>query len=69
LLHALRNGEDFELLFAVSPGDGARLLASPDLGVELTHIGEVIVGNESFLRDSHGSLQPLPCGGWEHPLD
>jgi thiamine-monophosphate kinase len=69
MLHALRNGEDFELLFTVSPSDGARLLASPDLGVELTHIGEVIVEDELFLRDRHGSLQPLPQGGWQHALD
>ena len=41
--HALTDGEDFELLFAVSPADGARLLEEQPLGeVPLTHIGECV---------------------------
>lgn len=66
---ALNNGEDFELLFAVSAEDGARLLARTDLGISLSHIGEVIVGDENLLRAPDGTLHPLPHGGWEHALD
>lgn len=69
VLHALRNGEDFELLFTVSADDGARLLARTDIGVPLTRIGEVIAGDENHLRAADGTLRPLPHGGWEHALE
>lgn len=69
IVHALTNGEDFELLLAVSPEDGVRLLARTDLDVALTRIGEVIAGDGHFLRSSSGTLHPLPHGGWEHALD
>ena len=66
--HALSDGEDFELLFAVSPEDARALLARTDVPVPLTCIGEVIDGDECLLRHDDGSLGPLPVGGWEHRL-
>ncbi len=43
LEHALGDGEDFELVFAVSPEDGRRLLATqPVPGITLAHLGECV---------------------------
>jgi thiamine-monophosphate kinase len=69
LRRALCDGEDFELFFAVSPADAAKLLSRNDLGLPLTQIGECIDGNDCFMRASGGELRPLPRGGWEHALD
>lgn len=63
--HALHDGEDFELLFTVSPTDGQSLLREyPSYGC--TQVGEIITGDNVVLRDSQGVLRPLECGGWEH---
>jgi thiamine-monophosphate kinase len=69
LRHALSDGEDFELLFAVSADDGAKLLSQAGHGLALTCVGEVTDGHDCFLRSVDGTLQPLPRGGWEHRLD
>ncbi len=66
LEHALGDGEDFELLFTVSPADGAALLARPPCTVPLTHIGEITAGTDCFLKSADGSLKPLPRLGWLH---
>jgi thiamine-monophosphate kinase len=67
--HALSDGEDFELLFAVSAHDGAKLLSRTDLDIRVTCIGEIIDGNDCFLHTQDGKLEELPRGGWEHALD
>jgi thiamine-monophosphate kinase len=65
LQHALGDGEDFELVFAVSPKDGEKLLREPPIA-GLVKIGECI---ESGLWIQEGSdrtrLEPI---GWEHDL-
>jgi thiamine-monophosphate kinase len=61
--HALGDGEDFELLFAVCPSDGQRLLN--DSGV--THIGECVA--DGLWLDRAGRREPLPASGYEHSLD
>jgi thiamine-monophosphate kinase len=66
LHRALCDGEDFELLLAVSPEDGARLLANPPVGVSLWRIGEVTTDGRRLLREVDGSVHPLMPGGWEH---
>ena len=68
LRHALCDGEDFELLLAVSPEDGARLLQQPPPGVSLCKIGEITEGPQRLLREADGSLITLMSGGWEHSL-
>lgn len=68
LEHALGDGEDFELLFAVSPGDGAKLVSENPMGIRLSHIGEVTVEQPCVLRMAAGDLKPLDRLGWAHSL-
>lgn len=58
LEHALGDGEDFELLFAVSPDDGKRLLRE----TPYSRIGECVSAG-LWLDDA--ALEPR---GWVHPL-
>jgi thiamine-monophosphate kinase len=67
LSHALKDGEDFELLFAVDQSDRDELLATPPLeGVRLTCIGRVVEGQGVTLVHENGTRKPLAPGGWEH---
>jgi thiamine-monophosphate kinase len=68
LNHALGDGEDFELVFAVTPENGRRLVADqPVPGVTLAHIGEC-VDSGLWLEDG-GSRRPLEPRGYVHSLD
>jgi thiamine-monophosphate kinase len=69
LTHALCDGEDFELLLAVPPDAGRRLLSGAIPDITVFRIGEVIAGRECLLRERDGSMRPLPQGGWEHVLE
>jgi len=72
LEHALHDGEDFELLFAVSPEDGASLLADQPLqplGVHLYRIGSCRSEKTLTLILPDGRSQPLVPRGYEHRLD
>ncbi len=64
--HALHDGEDFELLFAIAPEDGSRLLAAQDLGATVTRIGEFREERGLFLRRADGKMEPLEPRGYEH---
>ena len=63
--HALSDGEDFELLFAVSPDDGRRLMSLSD-AVKPTHLGSIDAEPGCRIQQSNGDLEQLPRGGWEH---
>lgn len=65
---ALNDGEDFELLFTVSPDDGVRLLRESPCGTPLTKIGELTNDRNVSLR-VHGEWRTLARGGWTHSLD
>lgn len=65
LAHALNDGEDFELLLAVSAEDGERMLRNPPQSVQLFHIGEITAGSGVTLVVA-GKEQPLPPGGYVH---
>ncbi len=66
--HALGDGEDFELVFAVAPADGERLLQfQPIAGITLTHIGECV--EEGLWIDQVGKRRPLEPRGYEHSLE
>ena len=67
--HALADGEDFELLFTVSPADGQKLLRAPPFNTPLTHIGEIVAGAGCQLRLPDGSLKPLAALGWKHAFE
>lgn len=65
--HALGDGEDFELVFAVSPPDARRLLADQPLpGVPLTAIGECV--DHGLWLEENGVRRPLPPKGYVHEL-
>jgi thiamine-monophosphate kinase len=67
LEHALGDGEDFELAFAVSAADGRRLVDSqPISGISLTHIGECVA--EGLWLEEEGQRRLLEPLGYVHPL-
>jgi thiamine-monophosphate kinase len=66
LEHALGDGEDFELLFAVAPADAETLLRAPPVP-GLTLIGECLAEEELWL-EQNGQRRPLPPLGYVHSL-
>jgi thiamine-monophosphate kinase len=63
--HALSDGEDFELVFTVSPEDGQRLLCEqPMTGITLYKIGVVVA--DGYWLDRTGQREPLNTTGYEH---
>jgi thiamine-monophosphate kinase len=68
LEHALGDGEDFELLFAVNPDDGRRLLAQqPVAGMTLVHIGECCP--EGMWLETAGRREKLEPRGYVHDFE
>jgi thiamine-monophosphate kinase len=68
LEHALGDGEDFELVFAVAPADGERLLRSqPVPGVTLHRVGECV--EAGLWLDEGGRRHALPPRGYVHELE
>src|SRR5207302_7202903 len=68
LEHALADGEDFELAFAVSRTDGKRLLATqPIAGLTLTHVGECV--DDGLWIEENEQRRPLQPSGFVHSLD
>jgi thiamine-monophosphate kinase len=64
--HALGDGEDFELAFAVSAADGARLLQlQPIAGIVLSHAGEFISEEKLFL-EAGGTRNRIAPSGFVH---
>jgi thiamine-monophosphate kinase len=69
LEHALADGEDFELVFAVSPADASVLLGrQPVPGITLTAIGEC-VAEEGLWLEKDGQRLPLQPLGYVHALE
>lgn len=67
LEHALGDGEDFELAFAVAADDAARLVREqPVAGVRITAIGEIV--EEGLWLEEGGARRALAASGWEHEL-
>jgi thiamine-monophosphate kinase len=65
LQHALGDGEDFELVFAVSPEFGERLVREPPVP-GLTKIGECV--SAALWLEENGVRRPLAPTGWVHDL-
>ncbi|HAH47878.1 MAG TPA: thiamine-monophosphate kinase, partial [Planctomycetaceae bacterium] len=68
LQKAISDGEDFELLFTVSPDEGQRLLKQNPLAIALTHLGEITAEQGAFLLQEDGSRISLKRSGWQHQL-
>jgi thiamine-monophosphate kinase len=65
--HALCDGEDFELIFAVSPADGRRLVETqPIPGLALASIGECVA--EGLWLETDGARRPLEPRGYVHSI-
>jgi thiamine-monophosphate kinase len=68
LEHALADGEDFELVFAVAPADARSLLErQPVAGVTLVDIGECV--EQGLWLEEAGRRSPLPPRGYVHRLE
>ncbi len=65
LQHALGDGEDFELVFTVSPADGEKLLREPPVP-GLAKIGECV--ESGLWLETDGKREPLTPTGWVHDL-
>ena len=65
---ALSDGEDFELLFAVSPADGQRLESLWNDETPVTRIGKITAEPGCWLRDRASQLVTLPPLGWTHVI-
>lgn len=66
--HALADGEDFELLLAVSRQTADQILADRPLDLPLTRIGQCVQTPGLWQRGRDGQLRSLPPTGYEHPL-
>jgi thiamine-monophosphate kinase len=67
--HALGDGEDFELVFTVSPEEAQRILADKPLTVPITEIGEMIPESGLWQCGEKGEKLPLKPRGWEHEFE
>ncbi len=66
LVAALNGGEDYELLFTLSPEDAEKIKNDPDFTV----IGEITEASEGTnLIATGGSAIPLQAQGWKHLED
>jgi len=61
---ALHGGEDYVLLFTVSPRNWRRLRRARRFS-ELTEIGEVRSGRQRMLIQKDGVARPIVAGGWD----
>jgi thiamine-monophosphate kinase len=67
LEHALADGEDFELILAVSPRTAEQLVADQTLdGVTLTDVGEFVAEKSLFQHGAGGAKQMLEPRGFQH---
>jgi thiamine-monophosphate kinase len=66
LVHALVDGEDFELCLALSPDEANRLLADPPGGMALFRVGTIDAEPGLRLRQADGSIVALRAKGFDH---
>jgi thiamine-monophosphate kinase len=65
--HALSDGEDFELIFAVPPEAAERMLADQPLdGVPLSDVGQFVSEHALSTQDKSGRRQQISPQGFEH---
>jgi thiamine-monophosphate kinase len=68
LVRGLSDGEDFELLFSVSPEEGRLLRAEWRDETPVTHIGTLSASPGCRLRYPDGRIESLAPIGWTHSL-
>ena len=69
LEHALGDGEDFELILAVPPDEGRRMLDEQPLETPLSCIGQFIAEPGLWQAVGGGPPTPLATRGWQHRFD
>ena len=65
---SLSDGEDFELLIAMSPESAVAAQQSRcgSSGVQLTAVGHVTTERGCRMMDAFGDIHDLPATGWQH---
>ena len=66
LQSALCDGEDYELLFVLSPARARTLCRRQPLPVPVTRIGQIVRGHGVTLIRPDGRREELAQAGWEH---
>ncbi len=63
----LAGGDDYELCFTASPSNRNKIASlAEELGIRLTRIGEVCLGNGISVKDGQGKIITLENSGYEH---
>ena len=63
---ALNDGEDFELLFTISPDDCKKLLTNWQESVPVTPVGEIVKTGRMLLKKADGKTVKLEIKGYDH---
>jgi thiamine-monophosphate kinase len=66
---ALHSGEDYELIFTVSPRTSLESIevVSKSLSISLTEIGKIVPSSQGYyLQNRKGNKTPLQPRGWDH---
>jgi len=66
LSSALNDGEDFELLFTLSPQECHKLLSKWEGPLSITQIGTITDTNKMQIKMPDGRLSVLRAGGYDH---
>ncbi len=66
LRHAMGDGQDFELLFAVRPESAQSILRDRPVECRVTHVGELIAEPGLWQRQGDSGRSPLEATGWRH---
>lgn len=66
---ALNDGEDFELLFTVSPDSCKKLLESWQGDLSITQIGRITATGKVMIENADGKISRLQAGGYDHLAD
>lgn len=69
LEHALADGEDFELLLAVSPEEAKKVLADPGIELTITDIGCITDQPGLQAKDAEGRVRAIEPDGFRHDFD
>jgi len=63
---ALNDGEDFELLFTLSPGECEKLLRKWDESIPITQIGMITDAKKMQIKMTNGQIRDLQAAGYNH---